>query len=146
MSILLLEIFLGLLIGIMMTTQGIINTVLANRVGTYGSILILTLVNLLLIGLVVLFFPKSVSLEKLPGLDQWYLYLGGVLGVFILALTISILPRIGATVGFIYIIIGQLIAALLIDHLGILGIATKPVTPVKIAGVILFLLGAYLVT
>ena len=146
MGFLLLEISLGLLVGIMMTTQGIINTALASKVGTYGSIFILTIVNLLLVGFIVLIFPKSISLQNLPGLNQWYLYLGGVLGIFILALTISILPRIGATLGFIYIIIGQLVAALLVDHFGLLGMARAPITITKIAGIILFLLGAYLVT
>jgi len=146
MDFLLLEISLGLLAGMMITMQGIINTVLASKVGTYGSIFILTIVNLLLVGFIVLIYPKSISLQNLPGLNKWYLYLGGVLGIFILALTISILPRIGATLGFIYIIIGQLVAALLVDHFGLLGMTTTPLTITKIAGIILFLLGAFLVT
>ena len=146
MGFLLLEISLGLLVGMMMTMQGIINTVLASKVGTYGSIFILTIVNLLLVGFIVLILPKTISLQNLPGLSKWYLYLGGVLGIFILALTISILPRIGATLGFMYIIIGQLVAALLVDHFGLLGMTTTPITFTKIVGLILFLLGAFLAT
>ena len=130
----------------MMTLQGIINTALAGRVGTYGSIFVLTIVNLLLVSVIVLIFPKTISLQNLPGPKEWYLYLGGVLGVFILALMISILPRIGATMGFMYIIIGQLVAALLVDHFGLLGMQVAPITFSKIAGIILFLLGAFFVT
>ncbi len=146
MVFVLLEISLGLLVGLMMTLQGIINTALAGRIGTYGSIFVLTIVNLLLVGAIVLIFPKTVSLQNLPGPKEWYLYLGGVLGVFILALVISILPRIGATMGFMYIIIGQLLAALLVDHFGLLGMPVAPITFSRIAGIVFFLLGAFFVT
>jgi transporter family-2 protein len=146
MGFLLLEILLGLFVGMMMTMQGIINTALASKVGTYGSILILTIVNLLLVGFIVLVFPKSISLQNLPGLNKWYLYLGGVLGIFILTLMISILPRIGATLGFMYIIIGQLVAASLVDHFGLLGMSKRPITITNIVGTIILLFGAYLLT
>lgn len=132
--------------GIMMTVQGTINAALANRIGTYGSIFIVTIVNLVLIGLIVLILPKSFSLQNLPGWNRWYLYLGGVLGIFILASIITILPRFGATVGFIYIISGQLFAAIIVDHFGLLGIEKTPIDITKIVGIMLFILGAYLVT
>ncbi len=146
MNFLFLEIAIGLIVGVMMTVQGILNTALANRVGVYGSVFIGVVINLILISLIILITPKSISLQNLPGWNKWYLYLGGVLGIFILTSIIIILPRLGATQGFIYIISGQLIASVIVDHYGLLGIEKTPINITKFAGILFFILGAYLVT
>jgi transporter family-2 protein len=146
MAQLMLALGIGFLTGTMMTVQGIINTLLAERVGTYGSIFVLTIVNLLLVGLVVLFFPGTLSYQNLPSWNRWYLYLGGVLGVFILAAIIVLLPRSGASLGFLYIIMGQMISGVIIEHFGLLGMAKAPFSGTKFWGVVLFVAGAYLVS
>lgn len=146
MAQLMLALGIGFLAGMMMTVQGIINTLLAERVGTYGSIFVLTIVNLLLIGLVVLFFPGTLCCQNLPAWNRWYLYLGGVLGVFILAAIIVLLPRFGASLGFLYIIMGQLISGIIIEHFGLLGMPKAPLSGTKLLGIVLFVLGAYLVS
>jgi hypothetical protein len=45
MNFLLWELAIGLLVGITMTIQGILNTALANRVGVYGSVFIGVVIN-----------------------------------------------------------------------------------------------------
>lgn len=146
MNFFLLEIAIGLLVGIMMTIQGIINTALADRVGVYGSVFIGVVINFILITLIILFTPGALSLRNLPGWSKWYLYLGGVLGIFILTAIVIILPRLGATQGFIYIIGGQLVASVIFDHFGLLGMEKAPVNITKLIGIFFFILGAYLVT
>ncbi|NLW46042.1 MAG: DMT family transporter [Firmicutes bacterium] len=146
MNFLLLEIIIGLSVGVMMTLQGIINTALANRVGVYGSVFIGVVINLILITLIILYTPGSLALRNLPGWNKWYLYLGGVLGIFILTAIVIILPRLGATQGFIYIIGGQLFASIIFDHYGLLGMEKAPVNITKLIGIIFFVMGAYLVT
>jgi transporter family-2 protein len=136
----------GLFTGIMMTAQGAINAALASRIGTYGSVLIVTLVNLIIVGFMIFIIPNAVSLQNLPGWNRWYLYLGGVLGVFILASINLLLPRFGTTLGFIYLISGQLVAAILIDHFGLFGLEKTPVDITKMVGIVMFISGAYLVT
>jgi transporter family-2 protein len=136
----------GLFTGIMMTAQGAINAALASRIGTYGSVLIVTLVNLIIVGFMIFIIPTAVSLQNLPGWNRWYLYLGGVLGVFILASINLLLPRFGTTLGFIYLISGQLVAAILIDHFGLFGLEKTPVDITKMVGIVMFISGAYLVT
>jgi transporter family-2 protein len=135
----------GLLTGMMMSTQGALNAALADKIGTFGSIFVVASINLVLVGLIILFIPNSVTLQNLPGWDSWYLYLGGVLGVFILAAINIIIPRYGATQSFLYIISGQLIASLFIDHYGYLGVEESPINLTKILGIIIFLFGVYLV-
>lgn len=146
MNFLLLELAIGLLVGITMTIQGILNTALANRVGVYGSVFIGVVINLILITLIILCTPGSLTLRNLPGWNKWYLYLGGVLGIFILTAIIIILPRLGATRGFIYIIGGQLVASIIFDHFGLLGMEKAPLNITKLIGIIFFVLGAYLVS
>lgn len=146
MHIILLGIMTGLFTGIMMTVQGAINAALASKIGTYGSVLIVTFVNLILVSFLMFIIPNAISLQNLPGWNRWYLYLGGVLGVFILASINIILPRFGATLGFIYLIGGQLVAAVIIDHFGLFGLEKTPVDITKIIGITMFISGAYLVT
>ncbi|MBN2554652.1 MAG: DMT family transporter [Anaerolineales bacterium] len=43
----------------------------------------------------ILLFPASADFRHLPGLKEWSLYLGGALGVAILAAPIFPVPRIG---------------------------------------------------
>ena len=146
MNFLLWELAIGLLVGITMTIQGILNTALANRVGVYGSVFIGVVINFSLITLIMLITPGSFPIRNLPGWNKWYLYLGGVLGIFILTAIIIILPRLGATRGFIYIIGGQLVASIIFDHFGLLGMEKAPLNPIKLLGILFFVVGAYLVT
>lgn len=129
----------------MMSAQGALNSALADKIGAFGSVFVVACINLVLVGLIILFIPNSVALQNLPGWDSWYLYLGGVLGVFILASINMIISRHGATQSFLYIISGQLIASLFIDHYGYLGVEKSPINLTKIFGIIIFLSGVYLV-
>lgn len=146
MNFLLWELAIGLLVGITMTIQGILNTALADRVGVYGSVFIGVVINFTLITLIMLITPGSFPIRNWPGWNKWYLYLGGVLGIFILTAIVIILPRLGATQGFIYIIGGQLIASVIFDHFGLLGMDKAPLNPIKLVGILFFVVGAYLVT
>lgn len=145
MHFIIIGIITGLLTGMMMSTQGALNSALADKIGTFGSVFVVAIINLVLVGLIILLIPNSVSLQNLPGWNSWYLYLGGVLGVFILAAINIVIPRYGATQSFLYIISGQLVASLFIDHFGYLGVEKSPINLTKIFGIIIFILGAYLV-
>ena len=53
--------------------------------------------------------------------------------------------RLGATVLVACVAAGQVTASLLLDHFGLFGYATRQVTPGRIAGALLVLLGVLLV-
>lgn len=75
---------------------------------------------------------------------KWYQWTGGALGmVYIAAITFS-LQRVGAAPLFALVVTGQLLTALCFDQLGALGLARSPFTPAKGAGVLLLVVGAYL--
>ena len=74
-----------------------------------------------------------------------WLWLGGAMGAIVVTTITFTAPRIGtfATIGLL--IAGQLAMGVLIDAFGLFGLARIPVTPARIAGLLLLALGALLV-
>ncbi|MGE5063609.1 MAG: DMT family transporter [Myxococcales bacterium] len=81
------------------------------------------------------------SLKHLP----WYAWLGGFYGAFFVAVAAFGAPRVGVGVLLTAAIAGQLAAALVLDHFGLLGLSRHPVTITRAAGLVLVLVGAALV-
>ena len=54
--------------------------------------------------------------------------------------------RVGASQMFVLLIAGQLITALIMDRYGLLGLSPTNVSIQKMAGIVLVIAGAYLVT
>ena len=52
----------------------------------------------------------------------WYLYLGGIIGVLITYGVVTSIPKLGAASATTAIIVGQVLTALIIDQLGLLGL------------------------
>ncbi len=75
----------------------------------------------------------------------WWAWLGGVFGAFIVTMAIFLAPRLGALTLAITLICGQVIAALLLDRKGWLGYPKIPLSPPRLAGTIMMLLGVMLV-
>lgn len=90
------------------------------------------------------------SKEALPGMSQystinWYKYTGGLLGAFVVTVTLLSVTQIGAGNMFVLIVAGQLVTAVLMDHFGVLGMKPNPVTLQKFFGICLLVAGAWLV-
>ena len=95
---------------------------------------------------VLLLFSRSTlpELASYPAV-KWYQYSGGLLGAFVVTVTLIAVARIGAANMFVLIIAGQLTTAVLMDHFGVLGMRENPVTLQRLLGIALLVLGAYLV-
>jgi len=85
-----------------------------------------------------LFAPE---LRQVP----WYAWLGGFYGAFFVAMAAFAAPRIGVATMLTAAIGGQILAALMLDHFGLLGLARQQVSVERIAGAVLVLIGAVLV-
>ena len=81
------------------------------------------------------------SLKQVP----WYAWVGGFYGAFFVAVAAFGAPRVGVGVLLTAAIAGQLAAAVVLDHFGLLGLARHPVTLTRVAGLGLVLIGAVLV-
>jgi transporter family-2 protein len=76
---------------------------------------------------------------------EWWKFIGGLMGVFYITAVVIAAPRIGAANALGLIVMGQFIAAIIIDHFGWMGLPIKPVNWYRISGIALLLAGAYLV-
>jgi bacterial/archaeal transporter family-2 protein len=146
MPIRLVVLFLaGIGAGSAIAVQVALNAALGKRTGDLGSVLILTLVSILVVLPLTLLFPGTANLRGLPGPDQWYLYAGGILGVVVVTAPIILVPRIGATATLTALVVGQLAVAVAIDHFGLLGVPSSPITVTRAVGILILVTGTLLI-
>jgi len=136
---------IGVIAGGLIAIQSVLNAGLGQRAGNLGAVLMLTFVSIGGLILLILIFPSTASFKNLPSFSEWYLYLGGILGIAILAAPILLVPRIGTTTTLITIILGQTIMALLIDQFGMFASPRIEFSIARVIGVLLVVAGAYLV-
>lgn len=99
------------------------------------------------IGMVLYFAVSGVPLparSSLAGVPLWA-WCGGLLGAFYVAVATIVGPRIGAAALLALVVFGQLCASLLVDQFGWLGFPLRPISPTRIAGVLLLLSGVGLI-
>jgi len=85
-------------------------------------------------------FPPQLKL--LP----WYAWMGGLYGAVFVSVIVFATPRIGVAALLTTAIGGQLLAAVVLDHYGMLGLTRQPVSIERMGGVALVLMGALLVS
>lgn len=135
----------GVIAGSMIAIQSVLNSALGRKTGNLGSVLILTLVSVSLLLVLIVLFPRTANFRNIPGLSEWYLYIGGALGVVILAVPIFLIPRIGTTSTLTALVVGQLGLSLFIDHFGLFGFEKVEISLTRMFGVALLALGAFLI-
>jgi len=138
---------LPLVAGILMTVQSGINSQLRAAI---QHPLLAALISFLsgtaaLIVLVMLSKQAIPTMQTMGGIS-WYKWTGGLLGAFIVTVSLVSVSRIGAANMFVLIIAGQLTTAVIIDHFGMLGLQQSTITIQKMIGVLLLVSGVYLVT
>lgn len=84
------------------------------------------------------------TLSSLPHLTWWKL-VGGTFGAFFVFSSIYLAPRIGFAAMASLIITGQIVASLLMDRVGFLGVPVRDISMVKLSGVVLLIAGMILV-
>lgn len=129
--------------GICMAVQGSLNSLLAQKTSLMATTFVVHLIGSLLTVIVII-------IKKIPVLSHnwfsvpWYLYLGGLLSIIIISLVALSIPKIGVSNATTAIIIGQVGAAVLIDHFGLLGIERIPWSYWQFLGLAFFAIGAKL--
>jgi transporter family-2 protein len=79
------------------------------------------------------------------GRAPWWAWTGGLLGAFYVAAVVLLTPRLGVATTLALAVAGQMLAALLLDHTGALGLPTHPISSTRLAGAALVALGVVLV-
>lgn len=86
--------------------------------------------------------PWSAPLGTRSSLLSWT---GGIFGAVYIAISILVLPRLGATALIACLVLGQMVASLTFDHYGLLGVPVHEITAARLVGVALLLAGVVLV-
>jgi bacterial/archaeal transporter family-2 protein len=76
---------------------------------------------------------------------SWMSWTGGIFGAIYIAISILLLPRLGATIVVALIVLGQMIGAMLFDHFALLGVPANPITLTRLAGAALLIAGVVLI-
>jgi len=133
---------LGFVAGMANAVQGAVNAQLRSAVrdplwATLLSFLVGTVALVLLI--VVMRAPMPTELPTRP-----VVWSGGLLGVVFVCAAIVLVPRIGAGTMIGLMVAGQMAAALLLDHFGLLGVPEHPTTLPRLAGAVMVVGGVLL--
>ncbi|MFN0084414.1 MAG: DMT family transporter [Blastocatellia bacterium] len=75
----------------------------------------------------------------------WWAWCGGLIGAMFVTTAILAVPRIGSASYSVAVIAGQLIAAIVLDHLGALGLPQHSASLSRIGGALLLLAGVWLI-
>lgn len=138
---------LALVMGCFMAIQPAINGQLRFRMGTPAqAAMISTSVSTISL----LFFVLAVQRPSWPDGETlrsapWWIWTGGLLGAVYVAVSIVLVQRLSAAVAFSLVVFGQMVCALILDHFGWLGLGQHEVTPGRLAGVALVVVGVVMI-
>lgn len=100
-----------------------------------GGVSVALLLSLLLNGGVV---PPA------PHKTAWWMWSAGLLGAFYILFMFLATPVIGAANTLVWVFLGQVILALVLDKLGLPGMAVREITPYRLLGLLLIFAGGLL--
>ncbi|GGB41770.1 DMT family transporter [Fictibacillus barbaricus] len=138
-------ILFALIAGMALPTQFSINAQLRSLVGSPILASTISFIVGSIALLIMTFFNQGIKFNKNWVEAPWWIWTGGLLGAFYVVATIILIPRIGAASTVAFILTGQIIASVLIDHFGLLGVHIQPVNLYKFIGVSLIIFGVIFV-
>jgi bacterial/archaeal transporter family-2 protein len=141
-----LPLLLALFAGIVLPYQAASNAAVGRALGhwLWGAFTSLTVSSVVVIAaLLILRVPMPDLGKALQG--PWWLWIGGVLGALYVAAAAALTPKLGAAGFLVLVVAGQILTSVVVDHFGLLGVTSKPVSLPRVAGVILILVGVFLV-
>ncbi len=86
-------------------------------------------------------WPDSAELTAAP----WWIWTGGLMGAAYVATSLTLIARLGAAVMFALIVVGQMLATMVMDHFGLLGLPRHEVNPLRALGAVFLVAGVVLI-
>jgi transporter family-2 protein len=130
--------------GGLVAMQAPINSGLGKGVGTFAAATISFIVGTAVLLLITLVSSSNVHLSGAGGLS-WYYFTGGLLGAAYVTTVLVSVRTLGAGGVTAATIAGQLTTAVVLDRLGVLGLAQKPLSVARVIGVVLLAAGVFLI-
>jgi bacterial/archaeal transporter family-2 protein len=138
-------VLLGLLTGAGVAVQAVVNNRLRMVIGTpIWAAVVQTIVGLSLLVVVGLLTRQPAPITAGWSRHPWWIWIGGILGITYVVVTIILTPRLGTALTLASIIVGQLVTALLLDYYGWLGAPVVGLSPMRIAGAAFLIIGVVL--
>ncbi len=138
---------LGILAGAFVATQAAINAELARGLGLSVAAAAASFLSgavILAIVTAAVTQAQGVSIGwRVPPL--WLFIVGGALGAAFVTSGIILIPRMGAAATMAFIVAGQLMAGMLLDRIGFMGMAVREITLGRVSGAVMLLVGALLI-
>ncbi len=144
-SLLIIAITVGLLAGGLLGMQPSVNGYLGRHVGHPLQASLISFGT----GTALLFLLCLVSGNFPPSFQQaatslpWWTWTGGLIGVVLVTTSLILVPKIGSLPWFAAIMTGQTLAALLLDHYGLLGNPRATASPMRLFGALLLIAGVF---
>ena len=129
--------------GMAISLQSLFSGVIGDKLGILESVFIVHLVGLLLASALLLLAGGGniASWRTVP----WYALCAGLLGVAIVASISYAVPRLGLATTLTLSIVAQLLLGTMIDHFGLLGATHHPLDISRVAGMLVLLVGTWLI-
>lgn len=137
---------LGMAIGVLMPGQSAINNRLRAAVASpWVMATISFLVGTVCLALLTWATVGTITFDATILVTQpWWLWIGGLVGVVGMTTTVLLLPIIGALYSTALNLTAQVITTLVIDHLGLFGVAIYTANPWRLTGALIVLAAALL--
>lgn len=103
------------------------------------------LIGLTLLALVAIITRPGAPVTSGVGRAPWWIWTGGIFGATYILMSVVVTPRLGAALMLASTIVGQLGAALVVDHFGWFGGTVIPISVTRVLGVVLLAIGVILI-
>lgn len=132
--------------GASVTFQQVLNANLRIQIGSpWWAAFVSYLVGLLFTLVIALVAPGPKFIEAFPKMGDWLPWTGGLFGATFIAITILMVPKLGAATTISLIVVGQMLLSLTMDHFGWLGLPVQPVSLMRLTGAGFLILGVALI-
>jgi bacterial/archaeal transporter family-2 protein len=140
-----LFVVMALLTGVVFAVQTGINSQLRSFLASpLQAVFVSFMVGTVVIALALVAKREPPPLGKWTAMP-WWMWLGGLCGLFIVSTNIIVVPRLGAALLTSLAIAGQLTTALALDHYGAFGFPVHHLSLPRVAGAVLLLAGVVLI-
>ena len=140
-----LFVVMALLTGVVFAVQTGINSQLrAFLASPLQAVFVSFMVGTVVVALALVAKREPPPLAKWASMP-WWMWVGGLCGLFIVSTNIIVVPRLGAALLTSLAIAGQLTTALALDHYGAFGFPVHQISLARLAGAVLLLAGVVLI-
>lgn len=133
------------ILGSIVPVNGGLNNRMGKVIGYLESSFVFLTTGAIVLGLVILMglTPGNIGLIRtVPKVT----FISGILNVVFVINSTWLVGKVGSGTTMVLVFLGQIVTGLLLDHFALFGLDQRPISDLRLAGVAVLVLGAYMVT